>query len=582
MNVSDFNKFLTGNSVQTGNWKVYYDFSKISGDAIVINALYDIDTQYSGGCVFVEKNPGFIVGLNSGGFNDYEGSGFFSGNSILRVSNYLNEPDWTMFLTYKNTGCQIDKDKSTILISNQTNLSDTSGFCFGFNGANKFFIEYNNLSGKNTYTSSYEGKNNTCISLSKNLNIFELSVHDFANSENTRELFNLDNYVNSNIYYLGNTYNNDVNYTGFKGYMDDFLYFSGYIGYEQRNNLAGGIFCSSITPASTTTIISGFNKISSGLYATGAVIGTGITGYQSVVVGSIPTKAGGSIQICTLSGITGLIYGQQIQFITGSITGSKRISVTTPEIINYDFNRLKNYANNRLKLLYPIDNFDFVEINTYTGFLDNYREVTNFDYVLQQFVLGLDSTGQNINLFNNGVLQISGTNISGNIVSGNYVLSGNRYVNSNGFFEQFVDKILYFDITNTPQIIQYTGTGNSYTLNNSSNNSMYLNGQKLISGLNYSINGPNINFSGNITATGQILATARTNSLYDIFTGDYRALTGNINPLTEEQVYLNGILQMNNKNYIKTTCQSLLNSLFYPSVKQYNYYNNDENFFNLL
>ena len=59
-------------------------------------------------------------------------------------------------------------------------------------------------------------------------------------------------------------------------------------------------------------------------------------------------------------------------------------------------------------------------------------------------------------------------------------------------------------------------------------------------------------------------------------------LTGNLISLTEEQVYFNGILQINNENYIKTNCQSLLNSLFYPTVKTYNYYNNDEDSFNLL
>jgi hypothetical protein len=582
MNIQDFQRLLVINTIATGDWKVYYDFSKISGDAIVINELYNPEIQYSGGCVYSQYNPGFIVGLNSGGFNDYAGSGFFSGDSILRVSDYLNEPDWTMFLTYKNTGCEIDRSKSTILISNQTNISDSSGFCFGFNGANKFFIEYNDISGKNTYTSNYEGKNSSCISLSKILNNFEFSVHDFANSEASLEIFELPTYSNSNIYFLGNTYNNDINYTGFKGYMDDFLYFTGYIGYEQRKNLAGGIFCSSITPESTQTIISGYNKISSGILNTSGIIGTGITGYQSIVIGSIPTKAGGSIQICSLSGVTGIIYGEEISFITGSITGSRRISITIPEKINYDLNRLQDFTNNRLKLLYNIDSNDIVEINTYTGFLDNYRKVTQYDDVLQQFLLDLESTGQSINLFSNGVLQISGINISGNVVSGNYSLSGNRYVDSDLFFDEFGDSIVYFDITQTPQIIQFTGTGISYTLNNNLNNSMYLNGQKLMSGLNYSINGSNINFSGNIISTGQVLATARTSNIYRIFTGDFSKLTGNLISLTEEQVYFNGILQINNEDYIKTNCQSLLNSLFYPTVKTYNYYNNDENSFNLL
>jgi len=582
MNISDFKRILTLNSINTGNWKIYYDFSKISGDAVVINELYNSGIQYSGGCVYSQYNPGFIVGLNSGGFNDYAGSGFFSGDSILRVSDYLNEPEWTMFLTYKNTGCEIDRTKSTILISNQTNISDSSGFCFGFNGANKFFIEYNDISGKNTYTSSYEGKNNTCISLSKILNSFEFSVHDFANSENTFEIFQLPTYSNSNIYFLGNTYNDNVNYTGFKGYMDDFIYLSGYIGYSQRNNLAGGIFCNNITPASTQTIISGYNKISSGVLYDNAVVGTGITGYQSYVLGSIPTKAGGSIQICGLSGVTGLIYEKVIKFITGSVTGAKRIQISIPETINYDFSRLQNFSNNRLKLLYKIDSNDFVEINTYTGFLNNYREVNQYDDVLQQFVLGLQSTGQSINLFSNGVLQISGVNVGGNVVSGNYSLSGNRYVDSDLFFDEFNDNIVYFDITRTPQIIQYTGTGVNYTLNNSINNSMYLNGQKLISGLNYSINGSNIRFSGNLLATGKVLATARTNNIYRIYTGDFSQLTGNLIPLTEEQVYFNGILQINSQDYIKVSCQSLLNSLFYPAQKTYNYYNNEETSFNLL
>lgn len=582
MNIQDFKRILTINTIPTGNWKIYYDFSKISGDAVVLNELYDSGIQYSGGCVYSQYNPGFIVGLNSGGFNDYAGSGFFSGDSILRVSDYLNESEWTMFLTYKNTGCEIDRGKSTILISNQTNITDSSGFCFGFNGANKFFIEYNDIFGKNIYTSSYEGKNNTCISLSRILNNFELSVHDFANSENSLEIFELPTYSNSNIYFLGNTYNNDINYTGFKGYMDDFLYFSGYIGYDQRKNLAGGIFCNSITPQSTQIITSNYNKISSGVLDNSAVIGTGITGYQSIVIGSIPTKAGGSIQICSLSGVTGLIYGEQARFITGLTIGSRKIPVITPEKINYDFNRLQEFSNNRLKLLYPIDSNDFVEINTYTGFLDNYRKVTQYDDILQQFILGLESTGQSINLFSNGVLQISGINISGNVVSGNYSLSGNRYVDSDLFFDEFSDNIVYFDITRTPQIIQYTGTGISYTLNNSLNNSMYLNGQKLISGLNYSINGSDIRFSGNLLATGQVLATARTSNIYKIYTGNFSQLTGNLISLTEEQVYFNGILQINNQDYLKTSCQSLLNSLFYPAQKSYNYYNNNENSFNLL
>jgi len=582
MNKNDFNSFLLNNSIFTGNWKIYYNFSNITGGLVVLNELYPYSTQFDGSNIFIENNPGLIVGINTGGF-EYNGSGFFSGDSILRLSRNIDATDWSIFMTYKNSGCEIDRNKSTILFSNQNNTSDLSGLCFGYNGANKFFIEYNDISGKNTYTSKYEGKNNTCFSLAKKLNEFELTIHDVINSEHTLEIFKLNNYINSNVYYLGNAYNTNNMYTGFKGYIDDFLYFSGFIGFSQRNDLAKGIFCSGINAAYKLKIYTGYNKISSSYLITGFILNSGITGYSPVSIGSIPRKNGGIIQIYENSGIIGPIYGESIIFETGSVTGLKVIKeINIPEEPKYDFVRLQNFSNNRLKLLYNIDSNDFVEINTYTGFLDNYRKVTQYSDPLQQFILGLESTGQNINLFSNGVLQISGTNISGNVVSGNYSLSGNRYVDSDLFFDQFNDNIVYFDITQTPQIIQYTGTGINYTLNNSLNNSMYLNGQKLISGLNYSINGSNIRFSGNLLATGQVLATARTNNIYRIYTGDFSQLTGNLIPLTEEQVYFNGILQINSQDYIKVSCQSLLNSLFYPAQKTYNYYNNEEASFNLL
>jgi hypothetical protein len=297
MNIDNFKTFLSRNSVAQESWDIYYNFSNITGGLVVLNELYPANTQFSGACVYASNNPGLIVGINTGGFA-YDGSGYFSGDSIVRLSRTLDPLDWTIFMSYKNSGCQIQRDKSTILFSNQTNLSDSSGLCFGFNGANKFFIEYNNLTGKNTYTSKYEGKNSTLFSLSKNLNTFELSVHDPINSDDTLESFKLDNYQNSNIYYLGNSYNTFRDYTGFNGYMDDFLYFSGSIGATQRNNLARGIFSTQIIPSYTVRVVSGYNKISSSSITTGVVIGSGITGYQDISIGTIPRKGGGSIQIC--------------------------------------------------------------------------------------------------------------------------------------------------------------------------------------------------------------------------------------------------------------------------------------------
>jgi len=578
MNIDNFNTFLSRNSISQENWKIYYNFSNITGGLIVLNELYPPETQFSGACVYVSNNPGLIVGINTGGFS-YDGSGYFSGDSIVRLNKNIDAEDWTIFLTYRNSGCQIDRDKSTILFSNQTNISDRSGLSFGFNGANKFFLEYNDGIQKNIYTSKYEGKNNTCFSLAKNKNDFELSIHDILNSRHTLESFKLNDYINSNIYYLGNAYNITNYYTGFKGYMDDFIYLSGFVGFNQRKNLGAAIFTTGIIPAYTVKIISGFNKISTSFITTGEIIGTGITGYQEVPIALIPRKNGTFIQVCEQSGLLGPIYGEQIIFQTGSETGQRIINVIIPEDIKYDLIRLKGYTNNHIKLLYTIDSLDFIEIDTYTGFLNNYKFINEYDNNLQQFLLDLNFTGQSINLFNNGILQLSGSNINGQVVTGNYSLSG-RYIDSDLNFDQFTDKLTYFNLFSSPEVINYTGSS-IYALVNNLNNSFYYNGQKLISGYNYVINGANVSFS-NINDTGKIIVSTYLDKNYNLYTGYFKTLTGQILDLSNEQVYLNGVLQINDQDYIKTNCQSLLNSLFYPTQKLYNYYNNDENSFNLL
>lgn len=126
MNINNFNNFLSQNSVAQDTWKIYYNFSNITGGLIVLNELYPPETQFSGSCIYVSNNPGLIVGINTGGFA-YDGSGYFSGDSIVRLNRNIDADNWTIFMTYKNSGCVIDRNKSTILFSNQTNISDRSG-----------------------------------------------------------------------------------------------------------------------------------------------------------------------------------------------------------------------------------------------------------------------------------------------------------------------------------------------------------------------------------------------------------------------------------------------------------------------
>lgn len=630
MKVEDFNNFLSKNSISTDNWKIYYDFSKVTGGFILLNELKPYQTQFSGNCVYAENNPGLIVGINTGRFNGIfnvtttnVGSGLFSGNTTVRLTDYVNAEDWTMFLTVRHSGNPLP-NRASILVTNQTNLNDSSGFCMGINAINKFFIEYNNVSGKFTYTSDTFAKDATCFSLSKKSNDFELSVHDIANSENSFEKFRLNNYVNSNTYYLGSTYNLDNRfYSGFVGYMDDFIFMSGYVAYNERNNLSKGIFATGIIPASTVKIISGYNKISTSTISTGIIIGTGITGYATVTIGTIPRKNGASINICAQSGLYGPIYGEQIIFTTGSETGSRIININIPEQIRYDARKILNFSDYLIKYLGVVDSGDFFQATLYSGDLvfDNYRYVNFYDPALNMQVMDLKFTGQGINLFENGIYQISGNVLSGIIQSGNYNMSG-RYIYSNNLYQED-EAITYFDVPNIPylrtgistQISWHISSGvitsSFYSANNVSPFSLYLNGQRLIENFDYtktiftvggqfaSVTYNFSTFGGTTTRTGELILAALKPFSYIVtgglgydFSPPFRGPSyielvlppagapSSFNPnqrlgLSKEQLFLNGVLLEKDKSYIKTTLQSPLYHFHWPAEKPYLIYNNE-------
>ena len=98
MNINFYKDIMTKNTLNPDDLKIYYNFSNISGDSIVFNELYSTGTQYNDGCVIFDNNPGFIVGYNPSGFNDYFGSGFFYGDSIFRIGNTINYNNYLYIL----------------------------------------------------------------------------------------------------------------------------------------------------------------------------------------------------------------------------------------------------------------------------------------------------------------------------------------------------------------------------------------------------------------------------------------------------------------------------------------------------
>lgn len=583
MNINFYKDIMTKNTLNPDDLKIYYNFSNISGDSIVFNELYSTGTQYNDGCVIFDNNPGFIVGYNPSGFNDYFGSGFFYGDSIFRIGNTINYDNWTLFLGYQNSGCQIDRNIGTILISNKENIYDQSGFCLGYNGAGKFFIELTKDNLNKTYSTNFLSKKNNLISLSKNNNIFEISMHDVASNSHFTESYLLDDYKFSNLWFLGNSYNKNNFYTGFKGYIDDFIMISGFISNTKRIELSKALFITGYIPATTVLKQETFLKNDSVSYLENQIIGTGITGYQNINIGSIPRKEGPPIGICLKSGITGFLYGDVVQFNKTVNSGTRNYYERRKEQFLYDNNSMLKYSESSLKFLYSLDEKDIYEIYTFLTNSNNIKNLNLTDPLTNSIYLDVPYSGQSVNLYLNGVLEQAVLNQQNLNLSGGYYLDEPQNIYSSGIYDALIDDINYYQSINSGVYLTYTGTLDGYVAPANINNILYLNGQKLISGMNYYLSGGNIYIKTNeVLATGGILYLSNDLNGYSNYVSGKGNELQNINSnVINEKVWINGVLQVENEDYLKGACTTLLITNNLAKGKTYLIYDNYSNFFNL-
>jgi hypothetical protein len=585
MNIDVFKILLDRNSIYTGDFNICYNFSNISGDILLFNELYPKETQYSNNKIIVKNNPGILVGYNSPSFTGDLGSGYFGGDTILRIGKNLNLNDWTLFLTIKNSGCSVNRTLPRILLSNKKNITGNSGFCFGLNGANKFFIE-NTVSGETrTKTTNFQGYQSNSISLSKINNKFEISLHDVLNEINTTEEFILNNYKFSNEWFIGNNYDLDnKNYTGFVGYFDDLLLFSGFIGRDTRKNLAKGIFYSGYIPPQVVPKYTYYPIYASTSYEQTGIIGAGITGYQEVSAGIIPTKTG-NLNIFELIEKTGFLYGKTIQYIVSTTeSGIIKINERIPEQFLIDAQTAKNYSSNYIKFSNEIDEKDILEIYNFTTSSNRNKTLKTYDFETNSIFLDVPYSGQKINLDLNGILQEPGINSISLEISGDYYLNEPQNIYSDNFYELInKDKIIYYeDLYDDEIYIPYSGSQGGLISGNVFGKNLYLNGQKLISGINFTGNASNsIYMNKNTTlADGTIYALNDLGNYLTYNTGYALPPSFNIN-YVNEKIFWNGVLQELDVDYKKYSCVSLLTGNFIKN-KDNNYiiYSNDTGFFN--
>lgn len=292
----------------------------------------------------------------------------------------------------------------------------------------------------------------------------------------------------------------------------------------------------------------------------------GITGYQSVFSGVIfpNVTSGFNYSSGALSGlVSGYITIPVINtgITTIELTGAQSgVSIDSGKIFEYGMDSVTFLGNRG-------EGNDLQEIILFPNQhgLTDFNLVASFDNAEQEFKLNQAfSTTGSTNIYLNGVFQLqSGYTESGSIynpeifISGDYFLSG-LLVLTNQFFDKN-DYIVFDKNQNPEKTIELNFDGNTVNGFDSNQKQIFLNGQKIYSGIHYSASGDNFIPQGFVTGiegrifsmdeyTGQVSVTGN----YDYYSGKF--------PRNTSIYYLNGIRQ-DSRAYIEHTSIDLITGL---------------------
>lgn len=579
MNRSILFDYLSDYSLDTGSLVGFYSFGEYSGD-YTFNEKYSDATgsSISGGNVRFDTYP--LVSLCSGEtINSVSGSGYFDGNSAVQVGHKFDKENWTVILNYKSDDFSANRNLGRTLFTSYTSGADSSGFSVGLNGAQKLYFEYKdsgNAKHIKTLNAELGDKNIISISKSTNSKSVELTFHDFLYDSSSTGTFDISDAFSgatdltvSNKLYFGDYYQTGVaDYTGFSGYLDNLLIFDNALAETDKRNLAKLMISSGYLKERRTeetflyTGFSGYPTVTTG------VTGSGITGYQNVLSGTISSRCGGSgVNVYVSSGVSGGLTGTTVTYSSSStvLTGT-RLTLADPEILT-DNSLLSKYSRNNLTIFDEITNsgslevYNFYSINSNTNYNPN-AVLSATGYL--DLTTGYTS-GEKFSLFVNGVYQRSGTASGASILSGDYYRSGSRkvYLESGVSFSGKLFDSVFDKYTGAFNSEAHDYTGETIVSKNWGSYDIYLNGMKLLSGSgeDYYQSGTSIvvNTGSLHGATGELLAAPRQ-SFNNRITGINDELFTDSSGFLSEQVWLNGQRILRNKNYKLVSDNSLLNN----------------------
>lgn len=401
MNFDSFINCLTLNTSNSGDLIGYYNFE--SGDGRIFkNLLYEASGFYFTG---LNSAGQLVTGINSNllpavVFSDspssFYTSGIFSGEDFVRIGRSISGEQFSFLIRYEGEPCKSLQYKVAPQILLSSNVSGfASGFNLGVNAANRLFFEYRASGNTKIKTFYKELSEKNIISVLLNKTTLTLGVYDFDMEEVTSEDFYLNDFVSSDVLYVGKDRFNSSS-TGFFGEIKNLAIFDKYIG-EASKPADECFFCSGYEPDHTETVYY------TGYFLTGSedpvIQETGIIGYQTVLTSFIDEN-GAPVYLSYESGITGITsVTTGYTYLTGSGSFSYEEFISGEEF--YDLEEKRSHIDN---LNYhfkggALSSGDYVQIYSY--------KIPVFTHSAKVIDLNYEPEGHD-SVFVNGLLATSG------------------------------------------------------------------------------------------------------------------------------------------------------------------------------
>ena len=543
-NYADFN--------YTGYWSLYFDF-KSTG--LVSASKSGASTGYSG-----------VYSASESPVYDYR---YLSNTGASYINILPSSGLWSDTFTLIALNQKTDSNRAILFNCFSSGLINTDnvykGFIWSYSDGSKPTFYYYGLNGPETFVADFSVDSNHSAYLIKDGNDITLGKYDFLTQTTTNNSFsiNSDYLFEPTGYSIGNnkynTFPSQLSGNG-KQKIDEFIWFRWPLSpYDIRliNSGWAADYVASYTGSGNilTTGITGYVSGTTGI--------TGITGWGVTGTGFLTDPYGINYTGYLTGHLTGTIFESGITGLTGLV--NTPVYSIVPEGVQINSGFLRQFYKNYVTFLRDTDTLDFDSIYYETGYLDspNYLQSAAYDDIQEKFKV---FQAEQIISWANGVAQFSGTRTnSGTIYNPNWVLDRDyfrtgSYLDSNGFYDD-EDNFWYNDMSGVvyyhKDFVAFTGNNITLSTPTSNNTLLFLNGQRIYSGINWS--GSNIiSFAYTTKITGDLSVIQLYGQRKDE-TGNFAWRSGEnyFNP-NYTMLFMNGQQQIINQDFLVSDLASML------------------------